>query len=231
MRILAFETSGEAGSIALQCEQQTRSLPLEAGPSQSASALARVRQLLAEGGVRLEDLDAIAFSSGPGAFTGLRLGCGLAQGLAMGARLGVVPIGTLDALAAQIDDGQVVAAIDARMGELYWASYRCVGGVPNPMHEACCVAPAGWSLADEVGEVTAIGSAFGVHREALATELLARFTMVLDDRMPAAAEVARLAARRLEHEAALDPALALPFYVRNKVAQTTRERLAQGGRA
>ena len=130
MKILAFETSGEAGSVALRCGLETHSLVLETGPAQSATVLQRVSKLLADASCRVGDLDGIAFSAGPGAFTGLRLGCGLAQGLAMGAGIGVVPVGTLDALAAQVVDGIVVAAIDARMGELYWAGFHCLGGMP-----------------------------------------------------------------------------------------------------
>jgi len=230
MKILALETSGEAGSIALQCNHAVHSIQLESGPAQSASALERVGQLLATGGCRLQDLDCIAFSAGPGAFTGLRLGCGLAQGLAMGAGIGVMPIGTLDALAAQVADGDVVAAIDARMGELYWARFRCTDGIPLSIDEPSCVSPTNWLLPDVTG-YTGIGSAFKVHAAVLSNGAGSRFSAILDDRTPAATEVARLAAHALLGRAAIDPVLAAPMYVRNKVAQTTAERLAQGGRA
>lgn len=230
MKILALETSGEGGSVALMCDHEIRGVLLDSGPAQSASALERVGGLLAEAGCRVEDLDAVAFSAGPGAFTGLRLGCGLAQGLAMGAGIGVVPVGTLETLAAQVPDGNVVAAIDARMGELYWARFDCRDGVPRSLQEPACVSPANWSL-PSIADCTGIGSAFKVHREALQREMLACFSAILDERMPAAAEVARLAARYLTGKPALDPAFAAPLYVRNKVAQTTVERLAQGGRA
>ena len=231
MKILAFETSGEAGSVALRCGLETHSLVLETGPAQSATVLQRVSKLLADASCRVGDLDGIAFSAGPGAFTGLRLGCGLAQGLAMGAGIGVVPVGTLDALAAQVVDGIVVAAIDARMGELYWAGFHCLGGMPVASWPPGCIAPADWTIPATDSPLIGIGSAFRVHAGALEEGLRARFSTIHDDRSPAAEDVAALAARRLVEQPALDPALASPVYVRNKVASTTAERLAQGGRA
>lgn len=230
MKILALETSGEAGSVALQYCGEVQSVPLESGPAQSASAIERIDSLLAAAGCRLEDLDGIAFSAGPGAFTGLRLGCGIAQGLAMGAGIGVMPIGTLDALAAQIQEGEVIAAMDARMGELYWARFRCSKGIPFPLGEPECVSPSNWQPV--LGSVcSGIGSAFKAHRDALNPGIFTGLVSIFDDRTPRANEIARLAADQRYAAAAIDPALAAPLYVRDKVARTTVERLAQGGKA
>ena len=154
----------------------------------------------------------------------------IAQGLAMGAGIGVMPIGTLDALAAQIQEGEVIAAMDARMGELYWARFRCSKGIPFPLGEPECVSPSNWQPV--LGSVcSGIGSAFKAHRDALNPGIFTGLVSIFDDRTPRANEIARLAADRRYAAAAIDPALAAPLYVRYKVARTTVERLSQGGKA
>ncbi len=230
MIILALETSCEQASIALSINGDIVERLLEGHVNHSERLLPTIRQLIADAGLQLGALDVIAFGSGPGAFTGLRLSCGVAQGLAMGADIGVLPICSLDVLSLQAAGEQILAATDARMGEVYAASYRREHGWPVAVSEPVCLPPSELGLAGS-GRWSGIGSAFRVHSAALDGELLRCLTDVAPDAVPRARDLLRLAAHRLGFEAALAPELAAPLYVRNKVALTTAERLARGGRA
>ncbi|MEJ5211550.1 MAG: tRNA (adenosine(37)-N6)-threonylcarbamoyltransferase complex dimerization subunit type 1 TsaB, partial [Burkholderiales bacterium] len=119
MHLLAFDTSTEYLSVALRSRGETLSRDLRAGQQHSDLLLPLVRELLAEAGLALGQLDCIAFGQGPGTFTGLRIGCGVAQGLAFGAGLPLAPVSTLLALAAGSRAPRVIACLDARMGEIY----------------------------------------------------------------------------------------------------------------
>ncbi len=123
MKILALDTSTEYLSLALSVDDKVFVRELLAGQSHSQRILPLLRELLDEAGVELTDLDGIAFGAGPGSFTGLRIGCGVAQGLAFGANLPVVGVSTLLALAQASGADHVIACLDARMGEVYHAVY------------------------------------------------------------------------------------------------------------
>jgi tRNA threonylcarbamoyladenosine biosynthesis protein TsaB len=118
MKILAIEASSELGSVALLADGSIASRRIEGASRHSESVLGEARDLLAEAGLSVSSLDAVAFGAGPGAFTGLRLACGVAQGLALGADLGIAAIGSLDAIALQSGAERVFVATDARMGEV-----------------------------------------------------------------------------------------------------------------
>ncbi|MGB9109017.1 MAG: tRNA (adenosine(37)-N6)-threonylcarbamoyltransferase complex dimerization subunit type 1 TsaB, partial [Telluria sp.] len=135
--ILAIETSSELASCALfNSDAGAAASPLSretAGVrTHSQSVLPMVQELLREAGIKLADCDAIAFGAGPGSFTGVRTACGVAQGLAFGASLPVLPLVTLEAMAeacrARNGATEVLAVLDARMNEVYWAQYRYAGG-------------------------------------------------------------------------------------------------------
>ena len=225
MNLLAIETSTEAGSIALWRDGEILARECPPGVSHSETLLPLIRQTLAEAGVAFADLHGIAFGAGPGAFTGLRVACGVAQGLAFGKDIPLLPIGTLDAMAEASGAERVIVALDARMGEVYYGLFadgRALGpvgvyppqGVPLP-------ADGGW---------TACGN--GLAAYPLLGERLQPFVDHWQPAlMPHAAAVARLAAPRLLAGERVDQADAVPVYVRDKVAQTVAERLAAGGRA
>jgi tRNA threonylcarbamoyladenosine biosynthesis protein TsaB len=132
-RILAIDTATEACSVALY----TRSSSSDNGETlayfelcareHTQRILPMVQQILAQAGLTLNQLDALAFGRGPGSFTGVRIGIGMAQGLAFGADLPLLPISTLQTMAQgayrQTGAQRVLAAIDARMGEVYWGEY------------------------------------------------------------------------------------------------------------
>jgi tRNA threonylcarbamoyladenosine biosynthesis protein TsaB len=230
MKILAIETSCEHASVALLIDDQVIELRLEGHTNHSEKLLPTLRGLLAQAQVSLTDLDAIAFGSGPGAFTGLRLACGVAQGLAMGAGLGVVPVCSLEALALQAPDGLVFIATDARMGEVYSSAYEVRDGAIEVLQNPTCTPPQHLSLPND-GDWIGMGSGLRAYESLIPRELQARLSQQHPDAIPRAGEIARIAAQRLSVGAILAPELAAPLYVRDKVALTTAERLARGGRA
>jgi tRNA threonylcarbamoyladenosine biosynthesis protein TsaB len=190
-----------------------------------------VRDLLAGAGLTLAELDAIAFGAGPGAFTGLRIACGIAQGLAVGAGVPVVPVGSLAAMAAVCAGERIVALLDARMGEVYAGCFtREAGGDLGAVGEISVAPPEAVALPAGASWF-ACGNAPAVY-PALAQRLRTAGIAWQPDILPTAAAVAAIAARRLAAGApGLDPADAAPFYVRDKVARTIAERVREGGRA
>lgn len=225
-RLLAFDTSTEVMSIALDQPGTTLLHEAAGGAQASARLIPEIRALLARGACRLAELDAIAFGAGPGAFTGLRTACSVAQGLALGARKPVLPIDSLrivaqDAAEAGAFDGWV--AMDARMDEVYAARYRLAGGRWELLS-----APALWTLpalnarwAAEPPLLVA-GSAL----EAFGARLACGAARRVPHPASRAAALAALARQAWEQGGAVDAALALPVYLRDKVALTTAEREA-----
>ncbi len=128
MKIIAIETATESCSAALLINSELiQKLSLE--PRQhSQLILPMIDELLAEAELKLTDLDGFAFSCGPGSFTGVRIACGVAQGITFGANLPAIPISTLQTLAQgiyrQYQKTAVISALDARMNEIYWGEYR-----------------------------------------------------------------------------------------------------------
>jgi tRNA threonylcarbamoyladenosine biosynthesis protein TsaB len=230
MKILALETSTESGSVALLDDDRLVERTVAGRPGHSETLLPEVLALLRDACVDLHDLDALAFGAGPGAFTGLRLACGVAQGLAMGIGKPVIPVGTLEALASQCSQDFVFVAADARMSEVYFAAYRREDGTLREYAAPACAAPAN-VLLPPGGDWFGFGSAFRAYRDVLVPALGARLIGFDDSQIPLASSVARLAAERFRRGEMIDPALAAPLYVRDKVALTTAERLARGGKA
>lgn len=196
-----------------------------------------VQQLLIEAGISLQQLDAIAFGAGPGSFTGLRMACGVAQGLAYGADLPVIPVVTLAALAlSAVPSGhhdRVLVCLDARMNEVYSAAYEVQSDKAEEVEAKEIVAPSvcppellsvppgkGWKCC---------GDGFAKYADTLALRLGDAIASVNPQIPPLAPAVARLAACQFRQGNMLSAAEAVPFYVRDKVALTTQERLARGG--
>ena len=230
MKILAIEASSEQASVALLIDGAIFSRRIDGATNHSQTVLRDVRDLLAEAGLPVSALDAVAFGAGPGAFTGLRLACGVAQGLALGADLGIAVVGSLDAIALQARAPRVLVATDARMGEVYYAAFegdqadslQALGRARCALPEALEVPPGQWLGA---------GSAFRVWSDTLHARFGDQLLACHDALVARADEVALLGARQVREQRLLAPALAAPLYVRDKVAFTTAERLARGGRA
>jgi len=230
MKILSIETSCEHASVALLIDGEVVERTLEGHTNHSERLLPTLRTLLAEAGIALNALDAVAFGAGPGAFTGLRLACGVTQGLAMGAGLGVAPVCSLEALALQGTGESIYVATDARMGEVYAAAYRLQDGYPLEIASPTCSPPDLLTL-PRAGQWFAIGSALRAYAGRIPASVLDRLSGRNADAVPRAGDVARLAARLVRQGNLLPPEQAAPLYVRDKVALTTAERLARGGRA
>lgn len=223
MKILALDTSTENCSVALWLDGEVVSREVLAGQQHSQLLLPMVQELLSQAGLMLNQLDGIAFGEGPGSFTGLRIGCGVAQGLAFGAGLPVAGISTLLALAAASTGERVIACLDARIGEVYHAAYEKRGSawetVSEPRlcyaHEAPELAGQGW-----VGA----GSGFAAYRDALHQRYEGQLAQTNGAAFPQASAIAQLAVPLFERGKGADAALAAPVYIRNKVALKMSER-------
>jgi len=229
MLILALETSTEAGSCALWRDGDITERICPAGRSHSETLLPLVRELLAEASLSVAQLDAIAFGVGPGAFTGLRVACGAAQGLAVAAGIPLIPVTSLEAMAAATGAERVVALLDARMGEVYAGSYQGGGNHYDLQGEIRVAAPTEVELPSAPGWL-ACGNA-PLAYPTLLERLEGAGIAYMPDILPTAAAVARLGAARAALGGGIDAALAAPLYIRDKVAKTIAERLREGGKA
>jgi tRNA threonylcarbamoyladenosine biosynthesis protein TsaB len=230
MKLLAIDTSCEHASLALLVDDEIIERTLEGHSNHSERLLPTLTALLAEAQIPLTALDALAFGAGPGAFTGVRLACGVAQGLAMGAGLGVVPVCSLAALSLQGGGERVFVATDARIGEIYCAAYHCRGGAPVEVQEPVCVPPHEVALPSD-GRWYLIGSALRAYPDIVERLRGERCCGWNAAAVPRARDIATLAIAAVREGRAVAPELAAPLYVRDKVALTTAERLARGGRA
>ena len=228
MNLIALETSSRLISVALWREGEIIERSHDHPNAGSELILPWVRELLAESGIALSTLDGIAFGSGPGGFTGLRLACGVAQGLAFGADLPVVGVGSLEALALASGEQHVYACIDARMNEVYAAAYEIVDDQPVEMLAPVVTPPASVPL-PEGGNWVGCGDGFLAYDQLLRQRLGDFLDSLHPLVMPTAAAVARLAAPRFARGEGTAAMHAAPLYVRDKVAFTTVERLARGG--
>ncbi len=227
--ILAIETSSELASCALLAGDTVFQRSTSGVRTHSQSILPMVQELLGEAGIALADCDAIAFGAGPGSFTGVRTACGVAQGLAFGARLPVLPMVTLAAMAescrARTGAAEVLTVLDARMNEVYWAQYRhdAATGAWSEIVAPSLAAPEAVAPAAREG-LAACGNGFSAYPEAFAGKDFA--AGALDDILPHAREMAVLAAPAFAAGEAVPAAQAQPLYLRNKVAYTSAERQA-----
>lgn len=227
---LAFDTATEHLSIALQVGGRVWSQEGAGGALASSTLIPGVMDLLAQAGIGLRDLDAIAFGRGPGAFTGLRTACSVAQGLALGVDKPVLPIDTLLAVAEDarslsgaeaIDD--VWVTMDARMDEIYAAHALFEAGVWR-------LATAPWLCTpkqlNERWSIVAPRAVAGTALAAFGDRLACGAALCLPQALPRARAMLPLAAALWARGGAVDAAQALPLYLRDKVAQTMAERAA-----
>lgn len=213
--------------MALSIDGEVLGVEERAGNRASERVLPLLQGLLDRTRLSARDLDAVAFGSGPGSFTGLRIACGVAQGLAAARELPVVGISTFEAIAEEAGAPRVLVCVDARMGEVYYSAMEKRPS-PEDLHAwrevvaASCVPPRA-VVPPADGTWVGCGSGFSAY----ADELRERFGEVLSgvrpDVYPSASAVARLALPRLAAGEGVDPALAAPVYLRDKVALTKAE--------
>ncbi len=227
MKLLGIESSCEVVTVALCDGNRREARVVGGGATPSETLIPVIFELLTEAGLELSRLDALVLGVGPGAFTGLRLGCSVAQGLALSADLGILPVCSLDAIALAQAHPRVLVATDARMGETYHACYERRGDDVHPLTPVACLPPEQVQL--PAGQWWGAGSAFRAYGDRLLVghpDLAGR----VGDVVPRADALLRLAQVR-GLAGALDAAQVAPLYVRDKVALTTAERLARGGKA
>lgn len=216
MKLLGIELSSERGSVALRYGAGVVARSIATPRQQTAELFDITRALLAEGGLRLADLDGIAFGRGPGSFTGLRVAAAAAQGFALSTGVPLLPVSSLAALAQGVwrteGIGRSLVAVDARMGEVYCAEYAIVAGLAEPGAAEALIAPA--ALAAPAGEGwAAAGSAFGAYAEAVA-DVAERAAKVLPQLTPEARDLLDLAAADLAAGRSVAVEEALPVYLR-----------------
>ena len=219
MKFAAFETSSEWCSVAISVQGEIAALERRAGQRHSELVLPMLETLLGNAQLKVADLEAVAFGAGPGAFTGLRIACGLAQGLALGRGLPVIGISSLEAIAQESGSERVVACIDARMREVYYAALELQGTRWSEVIAPQCIAPEAAPRPPGEGWIGA-GNGFAVYGNLGLSKVLAEVH-------PTAIAVAQLAAPRLEAGEGVDAALAAPSYVRDKVAFTKEEQIGR----
>lgn len=230
MKLLAVETSTDACSAALYLDGEIREKFALTPKEHTKLILPMIDDLMREAGLKPQQLDAIALSRGPGSFTGVRIAAGVVQGIAFGADLPVVPVSTLAAIAQdffnQTSDADLAfTAMDARMAEIFWGVYRknSAGFAELAGEEA--VTPATDAIF-QPGSGYGVGSGWAVYHDILSARASSQLLGVETGLMPRAAAVAQLGAYGFECGLAVDVELAMPVYLRDKVAKTQAERAA-----
>jgi len=225
LNLLAVETSTELCSVALLRGDELFVEEILVENRHSEVLVPMIRRLLERSRLTAAQMDAFGFGQGPGSFTGIRIACGIVQGLAFAARRPVVPVPSLLALAEQSNEGRVIAALDARMGEAYLAAYARSGDDWDEV-----IAP---RLASREGlpplpgpRWAATGSGFD-RFDWLRDAYRGSVDMRIEGDLPKARSVARIAAVRLARGGGVAAEKAAPLYLRDKVALTTEERRAR----
>ncbi|HTP61202.1 MAG TPA: tRNA (adenosine(37)-N6)-threonylcarbamoyltransferase complex dimerization subunit type 1 TsaB [Burkholderiales bacterium] len=220
MKFAALETSTEWCSAALWIDGEILSAEERAGNRHSELVLPMLEGLLIKKNIAIAELDAIAFGAGPGSFTGLRVACGVAQGIAYAGGIPAIGISTLAAMAEESGGVRVVACLDARMREVYYSALERMDGKPGgrwlEVVPALCAAPAAVPKPPGEGWI-GCGNGFAAYGPM-------GYAKVIPDIHPTAMAVARLAAPRLAAGEGVDAAQAVPVYLRDKVAFTEAER-------
>jgi tRNA threonylcarbamoyladenosine biosynthesis protein TsaB len=228
MRILALDTATQACSTALLTADATITRELLTERGHAEHILSMVDAVLTEAGIGLNEVSALAFGRGPGAFTGVRLAASVAQGLAFAAQLPVVPVSDLLAIAQRAFDADrelehVLVCQDARMQEVYWGCFdrgtdglASLVGAENVGRAGEVELPAAWR-----GAIGAAGQGFRVYPE-LKSVLEGGFGSIQEELFPRAVEIARLAWPCALAGLTVEANEALPVYVRDNVTRTSR---------
>lgn len=231
LRLLAIDTATEACSAALLIGDDVIERSEIAPRRHAELILPMIESLLGEAGISRRQIDAIAVGRGPGAFTGVRLAISVAQGLALGLDIPVVPVSSLAALAQDAPAdiaAPILAVIDARMGEVYAGTFlRGADAMVAPIGLES-VGPASRLVLPKVSRHWSIvGSGWGAYRDALSAHLPEPPVFADGTRFPQARAIARLAAPQLAAGRGVAAEFALPVYLRDKVALTLEEQRAR----
>lgn len=226
--ILALETATDACSCALQKNGVVTEI-FEIVPQRHADIiLIQIEQLIAQANIRLSDVDAVAFGSGPGGFMGVRIATGVAQGLGFALNRPLIPVSTLQSLAQTAYEAtqapKVVAGWDAKMSAIYWGAYAL--DEKTQLMESVLTDrltfPAEVSLPAEY-QWLAAGNAWTVYEQDLPWKLSEHFIATRSDLHPHAAAIAKIATDRFNKGQTLSPEQAEPTYLRNEIAQKPKK--------
>ncbi len=227
MNLLALDTSTEFLSLALKLGENTFTHYQSAGSASSQLVLPQIQVLLDSANVQLKDLDGIAFGAGPGAFTGVRIASGVAQGLGFGANLPVVGINTLIAVAEASGQDKVIVCLDARMGEIYHAALVKENSTWIEVSETKVCKPQDAPILEGENWFGA-GSGWAPYSDVLtqiyANNLSQQLPNILQSITPTAEAILHLAQPVFAAGQAKPAMEAMPIYIRNRVALTTAER-------
>lgn len=221
MKLLAIETCTERCSVALAVDEHIHELHTDAPRTHSERLLPMIEQLLKDAGLAAADLSALAFSRGPGSFTGVRLGTSVVQGLAYGLQIPVAPVSTLAALALaayyQCRETRILTALDARIDEIYWAGYQID---PEQLAitrlEEAVAGPESVAMPSDHQQWIGAGPGWRVYGARLQTRIQPR--EILPDCLPSAREVAILGLAHMAAGRTCAAREALPIYLRDRVA-------------
>ncbi len=227
MKLLAVETSTEACSAALFVDGEIEEKFALAPREHTKLILPMIDGLMAAAELKPQQLDALAFSRGPGSFTGVRIATGVIHGIALGADLPVVPVSTLAAIAQDYFNQQALdlafTAMDARMGEIFWGVYQKDQGGLARLYDEEAVLPAQEVTFPEIAGA-GIGSGWGVYEQVLSSQL-GRLVLSVDAaRLPKASAIIQLGADGWVKNQAVPVEQAMPVYLRDKVAKKESER-------
>ena len=219
LKLLALDTSTEACSVALCYNDQLLTLDEVCPQQHSKRILPMVQQLLAQAGTSLTQLDGIVFGRGPGSFTGVRIGVGVTQGLAFGADLPVYGVSTLAAMAQAAkrihNATQVIAAIDARMAEVYIAQFALENELMQAQSEEIAIKPDALSAFNLAGAVMGVGTGWQTYAGQLSA--LAQVSIANDILYPSAQDMLALATPAFSAGQFISAEQAEPVYVRDEV--------------
>ncbi|VAW71749.1 tRNA threonylcarbamoyladenosine biosynthesis protein TsaB [hydrothermal vent metagenome] len=230
MKILAVDTATEACSAALRIEGETISEFQLAPGAHTQLILQMVERLLQQADIKIAALDALAFGRGPGSFTGVRIATGIVQGLAFASDLGVIPISTLAAIAQRASEEHahknVLAGIDARMGEVYWGCYQQAdNGLVTLQGTEQVSRPEALEISDPQIDWLGAGSAWGSYAEPLQLKLKPQVSRYDAHCLPSAVHIVQLAQYQYQQGRCVEAAQALPVYLRNDVAKKSTKKV------
>lgn len=222
MKILAIDTATEACSAALYIDGEISS-EFELAPRQHTQLiLPMVDRLLSAAGIGISQLDGLSFARGPGAFTGVRIAAGVIQGLSYAAELPVAPVSTLAAMAAGVFQQHghlhVLSAIDARMGEVYWAAYH-IGADNMELLGEERVSTVDNLPVYETDTWAGAGTGWSVYKDSLSEKYGIKESMIYADYLPSAESIVRLAVEDFKSGKQMAAHQAQPVYLRDNVAK------------
>ena len=230
-KILCYDTSTDFLSVALACDDQILSTHKHVGQSHGLALPKAVDQLLTQAGISINQLDAIGFGRGPGSFTGIRIATGFAHGTALATDIGLIPLSSLDTLARTAhrltQKTHLLTAIDAKIGEVYWAEYQASA---NTFIEGTSIEPV---TTEQLSKPEAVSA------QSLSTETEAQYTAIgtgfqyqsmmkggvknipaLKHETPQAEDMLKLATRAYNAGKLLSPEQAMPVYLSRKIGGT-----------